>query len=160
MNKEQVIKSLCALHRDAGERTALASAFLEKFNAKGLSPDIAGVIEFFTKEVVRHFKKENILFEALKKKGGFSVDVAAALDESIRGHDVLIREFWHLEEIAEKINNGSEELMYGFIKDCTRVIGVLTAHAQVEDEILFPELTTRLSDADFRSLERALSLII
>jgi hemerythrin-like domain-containing protein len=130
--------------------------FLSVYNKRDVWTDVEGIMHFFSTSVVSHFLKENIIFNALINKSDIGTDKLKALKEIFKEHDELIAEFAKLKETAGKIVQGDDDLAGDFIKNCNKTIWTLLKHAQVEDELIFPEISARFSDADFKVLEAEL----
>ena len=156
MNKTKIIKSVADAHSEISEQYVLVTEFLKVFNKKGPMPDVDGLIKFFNTSMVRHFLKENVIFDELLKSPGLDEEIARVVADTVKEHDTFIDEFRQLSETAREMEDGQEDLSEDFIKKCQYIIWALSKHAQVEDLVIFPEAAERLNEGSFKMIEAEL----
>ncbi len=104
---------------------------------KNLPADLEGkrqfTIDFYNKNLIRHFRKEEILFEELN---GVDNTVLELADELLREH---VRIYHLIERLKSKtdVENDLDEIGH-----------LLTEHIRKEERVLFEKLQTQLTDSE------------
>lgn len=155
----KLLKLVTDKHKEISEQESVVSGFLEAFNKKEVLSDLSATVNFFSVDMVRHFIKENVIFNALLKTPGISPKVSEVVAATLKEHDKFMEEFKRLADAAANIDSGRDELSLDFIKKCQYIAWALGKHAQVEDFVIFPEIEEKMGEDIFKLLEAELSKI-
>ena len=154
MGKIALISSIVSTHTEINEQKVLITGFLKEFNKIGILTDLGGIIEFFTVSLVRHFMKENVIFSELLSSGKLDRQTTATVEESISEHDAFIDEFRQLGQMANALREEDKnEQLHDFLKKCQYLVWALSKHAQIEDIVIFPEVTDKLDNKCISKIE-------
>jgi len=154
MEKTSLLNSISETHNAISEQKVLVNSFLKEFNKKETQFEPASIIEFFDSVLVPHFLKENLIFSELLRIGDLDAKTAEVVSASILDHSDFLEEFLQLGRIANRIENGENDLELDFFKKCQYIIWALSKHAQVEDIVIFPEIKNKLNVTSFQMIEK------
>jgi hemerythrin-like domain-containing protein len=146
-----VTEILSREHQVVLKKLAVLEAALEPFDVEG----VRGILKFFDERLILHRRKEEeVLFPTLGKHIGTETGpIACMLDEHREEKEKIDIIRAGLEDPSKP---GNQERIVGAARF---ILGLLRAHIQKEDNILFPMAEEALSDGEKSELAKGMTEI-
>lgn len=154
---KDIVSVLMDTHETVKENMAMTLDYLSIFErSSGLSKReiIKNTMKFLSKNLVEHFKREEIMIDVMKKHFGFSVEEQQIISKILKEHKILLPEFERLNEIASKYKPSDKKIVKDFVDTSRKIFDDLFEHAKLEDEKLFPLAREKLSEEHLEIIEK------
>lgn len=149
-----VIESLVAGHRDVAERKDLMQKLAKNINDDAFFwEDAFKVVNFFNREVRKHFEiEEKVLFPVMKKL--CPKESCGRIDEIQAEHIPILAQISKLEKIAsEHASSPDKKTRERLAETAGNIMELIILHAHREDAELFPLIKKWFKSGDYAELE-------
>ena len=136
--KKDIIDIICQTHTEVKEKIAFLKDLLFVIDKNSVWKDTKDILGFFNKNLVNHFKSEEILISVLKRDVELQPNEIEIVNEILEEHVTILEKFSKLNKLAKKFNTRDKELREEFIEISHDIIDVILTHADKEDKIFFP----------------------
>lgn len=127
--------NIVSLFVEDHERIALLLKDFNKSQNKK-SKKAAAAFQQLSKDLIRHFHQEEILYSKYRYNTGTVIPVIQTVRKE---HEIILK---RIEKIKNSLNKGSTNI------DATRLSSLFERHKNIENILLYPELDRVLSDTE------------
>lgn len=151
---KDIVSSLCNTHETVKEKVAFWLDLLPVLEQPGEWSRMEGIMQFLSRNLVAHFKREEILMDVMKRHLDLTAEEQQTLSKLLQDHEKLLAEFERLNKIASKYNPNNKTIVNDFMHTSQGIIDYLFEHAKEEDDRLFPLARKKLTAEHLEMIER------
>ena len=152
--KKDIIDIVCQTHTEVKEKIAFLKDLLVVLDKNSVWEDTKDILGFFNKNLVNHFKSEEILISVLKRNVELQPNEIEIVNEILEEHKIILEKVSKLNKLAKKFNSQDKELREEFIEICHDIIDVFLTHADKEDKMFFPFVRQKINKKQFKEIEK------
>ena len=156
-NKKDIIDIICQSHGEIREKLVFIKELLVVFDKDNVWKDIRDVLNFFDKNIVKHFKDEEILISVLKRDTQLQTDESEIIIQILQEHKELLEKYEDLKKIAEKFDYDNQTIKENFVMLSHNIIEKLLSHAEYEDKNFFPFVRQKLKKKQLKEIEEMIT---
>lgn len=149
-----IVSELCNTHETVKEKVAFWLDLLPVLEQPGEWSQTEGIMKFLSKNLVEHFRREEMLMDVMKKYLDLTAEEQQMLSKFLQDHEKLLAEFERLNKIASKYNPDNKTIVNDFMNTSQGIIDYLLKHAKEEDEKLFPLAREKITGKHSEIIEK------